>query len=384
MQDIIPPTGWENLKSKPGSTPSGLGENRDMSPQETDTVDSGEVQATQDGEDTSIVAPEAQAIADEFGGEAPVVQGGIGEDDSGEGIDTTTVGGLGDTALDTLVGDAPEEGPIDAKVSIPDTALEHDLAEDVAYAEKPFRDAQIEKADKLTPENQELLDWLASEAADKAMSNYTEGKSQMTEAEAVIREKALPFGNFRESHENRDDFVETDFKLYEPNKERKQLKLERVERQLRTVVDLQIDKIMSDVGLTPAEQLTRITAVEDTRRIVRDSLLNRSNGGIYPEDLKALAEWGGGREPEQQPRLWGRFVTALAKEHGVLAVQALDMIAEKSGVSFGELFDQVAPMFVESLDGTQYQESTNNFLESRGYIWSNGRKRYVKYDVSRS
>ena len=206
----------------------------------------------------------------------------------------------------------------------------------------------------------------------------------MSEAEAVLREKAEPFGVFRESYEQREAFVEQDFKLFEQVAERKATKLERVERNLKAVVELQVDLVIDDDILSPAVRLQYLNAIEGTRRVVRDKLIHIRGGRmgeIYPDDLQPLVEFGGGRAEDREPRLWGMIVVSLAKEHGVRAVQAVEMIADIRGVEFGEVFEMVAPMLAESMRGSQYEESTNDYIERKGYIWSGRLNKYVKYEM---
>lgn len=303
-----------------------------------------------------------------------------------EDLDGDSTSELGGTAVGDTLGDLLTSDDVDAGDQIPETAIaDKDMAEEMAYAEKPFQDAKREHAESLTSENQELLDWLSSEAAEKAMTNYIEGKNQMSEAELVLREKAEPFGVLRKTYEQKDEnFEERSLKIYENDPERKAMKLKIAEKNLKAVVDLQVEAVMSDDTLSPAERLKKIKGIASTRDVVRDSLVHEGGGrtgNIYPEELLALIEWGGGREEDKQPRLWGRVVSGLAQDNGYIAVEAVRMIAAESGVDFGEVFEQVAPMIAESLKLSGNRNQTNSHIESLGYIWSDRFDKYVKFDM---
>lgn len=383
MQDIIAPPGWRDLKSRPGSVTPELGENSDMSPEETDAVDSGEVQTPQGTEGGSVTSvPAEQAIADEFGGEAPAVQdGGAVEADLDRDAGTATIGELGDTALDTLIGEDADEDITDTPT--PETAItDKEMAFDMASAELPRREdiKTAEEAGKLTPELKETLEWLASEAAEKAMNNYIDGKSQMTEAEQAILEQTHAYKILRMQGESVESYSEKDFKYFTHNPEEKVKRAVLAEELLASVVELQVDVIMSDESLTAKEKLAKIDAVKSTHDVAQSDL-SRASSFNYPERPEDLAGWGSStRSDEAVPRLWGRVVSSLVVGHGVATAQMIQEIASQEGVEFGEVFEKVAPLVGKALEGTQWQESSNDFIERLGYIWSSVNKRYSKLD----
>lgn len=367
------------------------------------------------GEDIDTAAIEATGVTpastDESSEERLVVDPADLGEDSGSSTDgseklvvtkedledtdsTSELGGtaVGDTLGDLLTSDSDggsgEDDGSDSSVS--ETVIkDKDMAVEMAYAEKPFQDAKVkerEPGEELSDTDKEMLEFFASEAAEEAMTKYTEAKSQMSEAEAVLLEKAEPFGVLREKYElTDDDFAERSFKVYERNPERRATKLKIAEKNLKTVVDMQVEAVMDNPDLSPAEKLKFIQAIADTRNVARDSLVHSGggrSGNIYPDDVKELIQWGGGREEDKIPRLWGRVVAALANDQGNVAVQAIEMIANLSAAEFGEVFEQVAPMIAESTKNSGNKEFTNNYLERLGYIWSDRLDKYVKYDMS--
>jgi hypothetical protein len=77
---------------------------------------------------------------------------------------------------------------------IPESKAIEDMgaAWEAAHAEKPFRDALIKHAEKLTPQEKEKLLWLASEEAEKAIEKFSKKKGEDRErAKEILKKRAM-------------------------------------------------------------------------------------------------------------------------------------------------------------------------------------------------
>lgn len=312
------------------------------------------------------------AIAQEFGGEAvaPVASSELGET---EDTPSLTLGELGETALDTSTESSADTDP----EPIPETALEHDLAEDVAYAEKPFQEGieKAEEAGKLSPETKGTLEWLSSQAAEKAMTDYAESRSKMTEAEEVLREHASEFMQL--SHSGVEGFVKYG-RCFVSAEETKKAVAEDATGLLETVVGDQLEQILADDSLTAEQRLKRISSLEGIKYGTVAVLENIHKVNAQAE-IERMYE---GQDIEERllPVLWGHAIATISTGYPFAALISLERIAELSGKEVGEIIDPLLPQISKGVltHNIEFKSSNDSSLEKYGYLWSKSRRQYVK------
>lgn len=358
MQDIIPP---------PGGVHKRLGRQSSSDiPQERASMAEDLEQNTLDGTEG--------AIAQEFGGEIPSTVE-VAETNEGSEVPSLTLGELGEAALDG----STEESDEDVTASIPETVLEHDLAEDVAYAEKPFRDGidKAEEAGKLNPETKDTLEWLASEAAADAMTRYAEARENMSDAEATIREHA---SKFMVLDQNGIEFFVKHRQAIGSNEEQKTTIAEDATSLLKWVVTGQLEQILADDALSPKEKLDRVGKLELIQRLSVEVLqnINLVNG---QDQIERMYSGGSGENSERAvAALWGHVVATIATGYPFAAIESINRIAKLTGQESTEIIDTLLPSISKGVltHNTAYKSSNDSFLESHGYLWSDSKKRYVK------
>lgn len=257
-----------------------------------------------------------------------------------------------------------------------------DMAEEMAYAEKPFQDAKVESREvELTEQEKEFLDKMSSEASEKAMSDYIESKSKMSDAEAVLRENADLIKLFAQGL-TAEQFAGAFKHLGIAKDEAESLVIARdAESLIGRMVDEGLEDALTDVTMTNEERLERIkslahVAQQATEFLKRGSSINHQ---IVAETVHNLKEaW-----PKDKYVAYLRGVAVGAMTCGVpkVTLDAFAEISEATGQPIHELVDKYLP---EISRGKKRWDSRFNSsggldpMESAGYLWSKAKDRYVR------
>ena len=256
-----------------------------------------------------------------------------------------------------------------------------DEAREGAYAEKPFQDAKIEKVENLTPQDQETLSWLSSDAAETAMAKYRESKTTMSESEAAIREKFESLKILAKGTSEAYLRNNIDFHISGLSDEEKQVRIDLAGKLLAETVDIQLDEIMADDSLSDREKLSAAGSIAYTQKVAEFSLGLGSGGGNYREAPGELEHQFSHHSDEVIIALmWGKFAASLVSSREAYAADALDIIAKRSGKPYDEVFEKVKASIEQTI--TSVDSMTSGYfvslVEKHGYLWSASKKQFVK------
>lgn len=283
-----------------------------------------------------------------------------------------TLGEVADNLGEAAVGDllTTEEDVQATPVLKPESVLEHDVAEDVAYAQKPRLDdiETAEAAGKLTSESKDLLEWLASEAAEKALSDYQEARSKMTPAEAVIREKVDELKVIGEHQ----------VKLGTSDAERPDI-LDNARKMLAQTLDTELEQILADEDLSDRQRLTKIGELQEIKETTVVLLGDVNALNRIPEQIERSIE---GNEDRAIRHYQGYAIAAISAGYIYQGTNALVRIAELSGKDTSEVID---PLLYGISRGRQNHNThfnngsaTDSHMDRLGYLWSRTQKAYVR------
>ncbi|MBP9738467.1 hypothetical protein KBD20_02135 [Candidatus Saccharibacteria bacterium] len=337
MEDVITPTAEEQDQRASGAT------------------------STDEGSTEAAIAADLG-----FGSETTTAEISTDGTEAESDADTELIGDLGETSL----GAALSLESDDESVPIPETALPKDEAEEAAEAMKPFLKQKEAQADKLTPENNDLLDWLASEAAKQAVTDYIEGKTKMGAAETLLREKA---GGFKELHKGMD--VETavgrgDVATGRSTEEKVEI-LADADSMLDKVIEHQLDQILGDDELSTQDKISRVEALKWTQSEASQTLANTSKLDSAESIVRNL---GGHGSQEAVAGLWGNVIAATVGGYIHQAIGSLERIADLTGEDPHDIIKIVLPEISKGASdhNTGSKSSTDSLMERHGYLWSNG------------
>ena len=292
--------------------------------------------------------------------------------------------------------EAPAENVSNEPVS-PNAAIAHEILPDVqsntqgdalitdkeeaveaAYAAKPFEDKKIEKAEELSAEQQEALSWLASEAAEDAVKSYRESKTQMTEAEAVIREHFEPVRRIANSEESSWEKDKASFGSGTTSEEERDKKYSTTEKLLQEIVDDQFETIMQNEESSDRDKLNGVQQLAKIRTALRAELALNQGENPFPGTPSELMHRYEKEVEMILPIMWGKFIAGAVQDRGFFSVDALEQISKLTGQPFETLFDKLHDTFVEANAGSANKSGTDQALDRQGYLWSPSRNRYVK------
>ncbi len=259
--------------------------------------------------------------------------------------------------------------------------LDKDEALDGAYAQKPFVDAKLDHAEDLTPGQKELLDWLGSEAAEKAMADYRAGKEQMTEAEQAILERV---DGFRTVGNTNREYAISQIHLGanvpdRDNPEIKEAKLDQAEALLGTVIDTKVAEVMGRDDLTEKEKLGQLSSLSFTQSVVEEDLgIERGGGGRRSRDVAGLAkEYETHPESVRVALMLGKIVSGLVNHEESTSVAAVENIADITHSDFDEALAPYKSMIEQS-----YKEGHGHDIDGQmgrhDYIWSERQGKFLR------
>ena len=251
-------------------------------------------------------------------------------------------------------------------------------AVEAAYAAKPFEDAKIEKADKLSDDQQEVLSWLSSEAAESAVKSYRESKTQMTEAESAIREHFEPVRQIANSEESSWEKDKASFGSGTISEEERDKKYSTTEKLLQEIVDDQFETIMQNEESSDRDKLNGVQQLAKIRTALRAELALNQGENPFPGSPSELMHRYEAQPEMLIPVLWGKFIASAVQDRGFFSIDALEQISKLTGQPFETLFDKLHDTFVEANASSANKSGTDQALDRQGYLWSPSRNRYVK------
>jgi hypothetical protein len=254
-----------------------------------------------------------------------------------------------------------------------DTALEG------AYAEKPFRDAEIEYRNQLSPEAQDAFKRIAGEEGEKAMKAFEERRSLEDPRISALRELAAQ--SIVIGWENKHSIQETS----------NEAKAEAVENLVKRLGQGMVDRIIANDELDFREKTGRIQELGGALCIG----LGIASTNIQPE--KIVTEYctkpfgkGGWDKENTADILRGYFARKIITGHPGQAIKALAEIGKLENRNPAEVIQEHMPIILE-LKG-QFPEM-NKFegvsignrpvlpldygMEQQDFLWSPGMGSYV-------
>lgn len=259
--------------------------------------------------------------------------------------------------------------------------LDKDEALDGAYAQKPFVDAKLDHADNLTPVQKELLDWLGSEAAEKAMADYRAGKEQMTEAERAILER---IDRFRTIGNTNREYTISQIHLGvnvpdRDNPETKKAKLDQAEALLGAVIDIKVAEVMGRDDLSEKQKLNELSSLLYAQSVVEEDLgVERGSGGRRSRDVAGLArEFVTHPESVRVALMLGKIVSGLVNREEWTSINAVESIAV---ITHSDFDKALAPykLMIEQSYKEGHGHDIDNQMERHGYIWSEHQGKFLK------
>lgn len=252
-----------------------------------------------------------------------------------------------------------------------------DEAVEGAYAEKPFLDALHETQRDLSPEQQEAIEWLSSEAAERAMAKYRESKKELTDTEQAIVDVAMSFAQLTLGSKE----STAEHNMYGTNRETTMSKLSRLEMS-ETILDflakLKVQEILSSEYSSDRKKLEAIKGISSIQGVARGRMgIGDGNSGSYfLQEPSALII---GRPESDEASMWGVVVADLPGEVPSKCIFALDEIAKIRHTDFATEFEKIRPMV--ELSNPRAHDTWGGFdtlMEQRGYIWSTAKNTYLR------
>lgn len=282
---------------------------------------------------------------------------------------------VGDTVGDLLESSSDDEGDGDP---VPETVIsDKAMAEEMAYAEKPLQDALRDKSKERTQSEKEMLEWASSEAAETAMRNYIEGKSQMSEAEVALRERVDGMKRFRDDLDA-EKFAELFTTLGMSLEERVEITKD-AQALLGKVLDKELEAILADTDLDNKEKLERISQLSHVSDRASEVLRNVHE---VNNEKAIIQNWERNGQPKEVvlARLWGQAIPCIAAGYIYPGIAALNLIAERTGRDVTDLIDEVLPEIArgKTKHNTSVERNTDAHMEGYGYLWRASTGEYVK------
>ena len=246
-------------------------------------------------------------------------------------------------------------------------------AEEMAYAEKPFRDVISEK--DLTPEQEKFLERISEEEGEKAGKEYDKEK-QARESDIA---KAIKIGMER--------------KVYLPD-EGKDEEGKNVNRDLRKEIEEKIDSKVNSLieQKKPAKELMKEMNkyVENVNNSIEEGYglfsFLRSSSGQFVGEVKEIENQikGSSNEKESRQTLIGGLKIALrlslreSYDNDLLereVLRSLDVIGEDSKKYIRDYISLFNAR--RKRKGYVQRDIFDTMMEKRGYFWSDEKKEYL-------